>query len=374
MPAQISSVGRVDALDGLRTVAVAAVVVSHAAGPLMPGGHVGVDVFFTLSGFVITLLLLREFNATGRVSLRAFYLHRLARLWPAMLAVCAIVVVLALVAPNEWGEQGWNAVLSASHTMNLWRGGWFGSSVDGGALGHTWSLAVEEQFYLVWPLILVVLLRKLTLRAVSAVTAVLVVLALVERAALAFSGVSPWRLANGPDTRADQLLIGCLLAMLLTLAPGSRIHEWSIRLAWPAGLVLVTAAFLLVPHDGPGPLDVAMRAFSPILIAATSAVLISGLVCASGQGLSLLLAHKALAWTGRNLSYGIYLWHYPILFGVREVIEFPGAEILRAALSVALTIAVAYLSARYIEAPIRSAAKRATVAPAKRPRHRAAHS
>ncbi len=151
--------GRKHALDGLRTVAVAAVFLFHTVTEFAPGGSMGVDVFFTLSGFVITLLIMKEYQATGRLRLGVFYAKRLARLWPALLIVCAFVAAVALLFPESGlGGQEAYAIPAAAYVMNLARAGLIGTPITGGALAPTWTLAVEEQFYLVWPLLLLLIL------------------------------------------------------------------------------------------------------------------------------------------------------------------------------------------------------------------------
>ncbi|WP_052295513.1 acyltransferase family protein [Paenarthrobacter aurescens] len=199
--------GRLAALDGLRTPAVLAVFLYHSASGLMPGGWSGVDTFFALSGFVITLLLVKEYAASSRIRLGRFYIQRLARLWPALLVVCVPVALVAVLLPSSgWGGQGSNAVQGAMYLMNIFRSGLLGVDTAGGALGHTWTLAVEEQFYLVWPLLLILMLHLFSIRTITIVAALLALAAVVERVIMVTAGVGLNRLYNGPDTRADQLI------------------------------------------------------------------------------------------------------------------------------------------------------------------------
>ncbi|NUP59061.1 MAG: acyltransferase, partial [Pseudarthrobacter sp.] len=209
--------GRKHALDGLRTVAVAGVFLFHTATDLVPGGSIGVDVFFTLSGFVITLLIMKERLATGRLNLGIFYAKRLARLWPALLVLCAVILAVGLVFPaSGWGGQAGFILPAAAYVMNLAHIGAFGQSIQGETLGPTWTLAVEEQFYLVWPVLLLAMLQFWKIRTAAFTTLALAAAFLLERFALVMSGAPLNRLYNGPDTRADELLIGCALALLFT--------------------------------------------------------------------------------------------------------------------------------------------------------------
>lgn len=333
---------RFDALDGIRTLAVLAVFVYHASKPLMRGGSIGVDVFFTLSGLVITLLLLREHKASGRIRLGKFYLHRMARLWPALLLVCAVVAIALR-------DEAVNALRSAVHIMNFTRGGWFGDDTTGGAMGHTWSLAVEEQFYLVWPLLLIAMLRVFTLQQTLIATLVLAALTSALRAVLEFSGAGYERLYNGPDTRFDQLLIGCALAMLLVLAEG-RVASAVKYLIWPAVAFLAVHALVLGYPREDGVIDVAYRTFGPLVVAIASAALFAGVITNQQHPAGRLLSTKALSWPGKHLSYGFYLWHFPVVFVLRDAIDSP---FVRLAAAFVVTATAAFLSARFMEEPIR---------------------
>lgn len=348
--------GRKHALDGLRTVALAAVFFFHTATGRVPGGSIGVDVFFTLSGFVITLLIMKEWLATGRLGIRVFYAKRLARLWPALLLVCAVIVAFGFAFPDSgWGGQAGFVLPAAGYVMNLAHFGAFGESIAGETLGPTWTLAVEEQFYLVWPLLLLAMLRMWQVRTVAWATAGLAAAFLLERLVLVAAGTPLSRLYTGPDTRADELLIGCTLALLFVcVRPGSRLHSALQSAAGRGGPVaaaaLGAALFLLdEPHE-PGPWFSAFWTVGPTVLALLSAVLIGSLVLQPAGFLGRTLSHPWLAWPGRELSYGMYLWHMPAYLLLMPVV--PWAP-LRIALTAALTIALAFASSRLVEAPVR---------------------
>src|SRR3954470_20402514 len=161
-PSAVSRTGRVSGLDGLRTLAVALVIVHHVEPDVLPGGAVAVDVFFTISGFVITRLLLAEYVRRGGISLMSFYRRRWLRLVPALLALCAVCVLLA-AATSLWGFDGSlpAAGLAGAFLTNVVRAMESGPYSDlTSPLAHTWSLGVEEQFYLLWPLVLLFVLRR----------------------------------------------------------------------------------------------------------------------------------------------------------------------------------------------------------------------
>ncbi|PWI12803.1 acyltransferase [Streptomyces sp. Act143] len=350
--------GRVDGLDGLRTLAVALVLVYHVDHSLVPGGSIAVDVFFTISGFVITRLLLVEYSRTGSLALLPFYRRRWLRLVPALLVLCAVCVVLQTTT-SLWSFDGsWQAVgLAATFLTNVFRAAEFGS-YSGGPLAHTWSLGVEEQFYLLWPILLLFLLRRLRPRTVLICTAALCVLPFLWRCLL-WNPDAVHRIYNGTDTRADELLAGALVAVALarlrTDDPRlALLRTWAGRLAVPALAVLALVAWK-VPVTGDAGVWTALWYTVGILgVAVVSATLVAGLELRPDGLLSRLLGFAPLAWTGRNLSYGIYLWHYPV---VRLLASLDVKEGLLSA-TVVLTLAMALLSYHLVERPFLRRARR----------------
>ena len=331
------------ALDGVRALAISLVVLFHypwksrfyAANPVH-GGFLGVDAFFVLSGFLITTLLLQEHASFGVVSLRRFYARRALRLLPAFFVLFAIAVILHLTLsrgdPNRPDGIGLVGMLFyAANWVNVYRDGALG------VVSHTWSLAIEEQFYLVWPVILVVLLRKrLHLRTIAMIATAGIVAASVWRAwywvhhighrafvdyylELTNRPVRPgsvgtlthrtdvWnRLYFGSDTRADALLVGCLTAIVLFwLLPklGARAR---VRLSAAAGVALLGCAVIVWQSV------VVISGWLPVwgilALELAVAVVIAGLVAAPRHPLALVLAVPPLAWLGRR-SYAIYIFH-----------------------------------------------------------------
>lgn len=335
---------------------MAGVFFFHAATVLMPGGSIGVDVFFTLSGFVITLLIMKEHLATGRLRLGVFYAKRLARLWPALLALCGVIVTVGVAFPaSKWAGQEGFVLPAAAYVMNLARFGMFGDSVAGETLGPTWTLAVEEQFYLVWPVLLLVLLRFWTVRTVTWITAGLAAGFLLERSVLVLLGAPLNRLYNGSDTRADELLIGCTLALVFTaVTPGSRFHMTLLAAArWagpPAGLMLLAALFLLKEPDTPGLWFSAFWAAGPTVLSLLAAALIGSLVLQPAGFAARVLSHPWLAGPGRDLSYAFYLWHLPVYLLLMPLVP---SLWLRVLLAAAVTVLLAYASHRLVETPVR---------------------
>ncbi|AYC39857.1 acyltransferase family protein [Streptomyces griseorubiginosus] len=360
-PSAVSRTGRVGGLDGLRTLAVALVIVHHVEPEVLPGGAVAVDVFFTISGFVITRLLLAEYVRRGGISLPSFYRRRWLRLVPAMLAVCAVCAVLGTTT-SLWGFEGSleAAGLSAAFLTNVVRAMESGPYSDLTApLAHTWSLGVEEQFYFLWPLALIFLLRRFRARTVLLGTAALCVLPLLWRCVL-WNPDAAHRIYNGTDTRADQLLAGALVAVALARLRAddprlALLRTWTGRLAWPALGLLALVAWQVPVTEDLGRWTAAYYTIGFLVVAVLSATLVAALELRPETALSRLLALTPLAWVGRNLSYGVYLWHYPVV----RLLASLGVQEGRLAATVVLTLLMALLSYYVIERPFLRRAHRA---------------
>ncbi|HMA47716.1 MAG TPA: acyltransferase, partial [Frankiaceae bacterium] len=220
--------GRLRALDGVRGLAVLAVLFFHAGMPWARGGFLGVDTFFVLSGYLITVLLLRESRETGGVSLRRFWARRARRLLPALLLVLAALVAYATTLPAEARPRLRGDALATLGYVANWRfvaqaEDYFTHTGPPSPLRHTWSLGVEEQFYLLWPLLFLVALRLRRPRAaVVGLASLGTVASAVAMARMADGGASVARLYYGTDTRISSLLVGCLLAAVLGRFPGER--------------------------------------------------------------------------------------------------------------------------------------------------------
>ncbi|UPJ51755.1 acyltransferase [Bradyrhizobium sp. 200] len=287
------------AFDGLRAVAIIFVFLDHAWESAFPGGWAGVDIFFVLSGYLITTLLTNELSETGTIDYRNFYIRRVLRLWPAF-AVFLFVVVLEISiskGPKTWSFEA--VAVSSVYLMNWNRAFiWW----DQYKLGHTWSLAME-QFYLLWPALLVFIFAR---RAIGCVL-VLIVVMVTWRCFLALNGADPERTYNGFDTHGDALLIGCLLALLVRRNPDPTIKFTGMWLVASVGLL---AILLLLPHR-----NVLTQTAGLSIAAMLSAVMIASLRHVTP--LKSILSVRPLVYVG-TISYGFYLWHYPIVLGLSK--------------------------------------------------------
>ena len=330
------------ALDGARGVAITLVVLAHWDHSLFRyGGVVGVTLFFVLSGYLITTILLTEHAGSGGIDLRAFYTRRALRLAPALaLVVLAVPFIQKATADPHLSYDyiGW-AAAALLYVGNFVRA----SGAGLGPLDHTWSLAVEEQFYLVWPLVLLALLgwarrdaRKL-LRAI----AVLAALATAWTALAAFL-FDFNRTYFAPDTNAFALMLGCALAAWLKVAP-RRAGSGPAWPAWAALAVLVgMAAFPSIEFAG---IDLRIAAHGAPLFAAAGVALVVAAVACPDRG---PLVWRPLTWLG-TISYGLYLWHQVFLQAAPWGVPATG---WRREAAVALAIAVAALSYYLLEKPL----------------------
>jgi peptidoglycan/LPS O-acetylase OafA/YrhL len=338
---------RVAGIDGLRTLAVLMVFAVHVSNQFLPGGGLGVDIFFVISGFVITGLILNDVGA-GRFRLGSFYWRRLVRLWPALIAVCAVCAVLAVVHPPvEVSNEPLRVLVALFYGMDITRAvSANGSSV---LLGHTWSLGVEEQFYLVWPLLLLLVIQIKRSAIAIAVVVVLAVVPILWRCLLWQTGSPFHRIYNAPDTRADQLLIGCLLACTLGLMPASRRHvaRATAVLVWPAWLVLIAVVVGVPPFVN---LVSDRSVYATVGIAAVAVlavIIVAGQALLPTHPLTRAMSLPAVSWPGKNLTYGFYLWHFPIVISVDALTD----NAARWVPELLLSILAALVSWRFVERP-----------------------
>jgi peptidoglycan/LPS O-acetylase OafA/YrhL len=365
----------IPALDGLRAIAVALVLVGHGGIPGVSGGFIGVDIFFVLSGFLITSLLLDELGRAGRIELTGFWIRRARRLLPAL-----VLMVLTVAAARELlPEQALSGLRRDAVAAFLWMANWrfvaqktdyFTQGAPPSPLQHTWSLGVEEQYYFTWPLLLIAVTLLLAARArrrftwatvggvrfVAFIIATFGALASAVVAMVMASDTTRDRIYFGTDTRAQALLTGSAAAALLVRDWPSLNRGWClIRTRWARrvarllpllGLVGLAAA----THYATGSAGEFRHGL--LIVVAIAAVLVVAPVALEQRGaVARLLARRPLVWLG-TISYGIYLWHWPIFLALNgERTGWAGLPLFGA--RCAATVAVAAASWWLIEQPIR---------------------
>ncbi len=338
--------GHRPSLDGLRGVAVLLVLLFHARVPGMSGGGVGVDVFFVLSGFLITSLLCQEQQQTGRINLRAFYLRRVLRLYPALAVLILVLGVYVVLFPaGTTGRTFWKESLLALFYLTNWFKA-YDLLPPGTVLSHTWSLSVEEQYYLLWPSTLSLLLAWRWRRGwIVALTFGLMIASAGFRAAHWLSHESRSRVNFGLDARADGLLLGSLLALLLSWNLAPSLRRRARRIAWLGGLSVVLlasgAAGIVKEPDW-----VVAGQFAAN---ASVAAIILALVTAPSSRLVRFFEWPALVYLGR-VSYAAYLWNVPVLHAFMKLswISYGWSAVAITAATLALAVASYFL----VERPI----------------------
>lgn len=346
-----SRFSHVPALDGLRGLALLGVLLFHADGAL-PGGYLGVDLFFVLSGYLITALLVAEQRDTGRIDLYGFWGRRFRRLLPALLSLIPAIAIYGkfFAAPEELRSLRNEALASLAYLAN-WRAIWSHKSywelfAAPSPLEHTWSLSIEEQFYVVWPLVAAWLLKRRGERALMWLSVALTLLSALAML-LVFSPADSSRAYLGTDTRMGAILAGAAFAIVWP--PGRSLEAARQKLLDLLGVVaalVLAAAWCFLRGNSPW-----LYRGGFWLTEALVLVLIACAVSGKGRIVARALSLRPLTWLG-SISYGVYLWHWPVNVVLSaERMHFSGLGLQ--ALRFALTFAIAIVSYRYLEQPIR---------------------
>ena len=389
--AGLSRVPYLPGLDGLRAIAVIGVIIYHAHHDWLPGGFLGVEVFFVISGYLITLLLMGERERTGHVDLRQFWARRFRRLLPAlyvMMAFVAVYIAAFYPAAREQTRGDFLAgILYVSNWYEIFVGQGYGASEAFAPLRHLWSLAVEEQFYLVWPLVMVAILRRsrsrlpevgLKLIGVSAFIAIMVAVFYVPGVVATTCGTEFTRgtwtvfgrciavndmLYLGSFSRAGGLMLGAGFAMLWRPVAIMRgpLRDKGRRLDVLAGLGLALLLYFMLT------MYLQERGvYNPWLyrggffVTGVATLLLIAAATHRGAVTGKLLGHPALVWVGTR-SYGLYLYHWPVFQMIRKQANIQ-MSILQIILGLLITVPITEASYRFIETPIRKNGLRASLA------------
>jgi peptidoglycan/LPS O-acetylase OafA/YrhL len=365
--------GYIPALDGLRAVAVAAVLLYHGDQHWIPGGFLGVDVFFVISGYLITCLLLSDWREHGHIQMARFWSRRARRLLPALFTMLGVVSLYALLFLRDDVAKLRGEVLAAALYVQNWylifrHMSYFESTGRPPLLQHVWSLAVEEQFYLIWPLLLACGLAMWGKKRQRLLLAILggIVVSAVLMAVLYVPYTDPSRVYYGSDTRAFALLVGAALAFVwapwrLTKRTGRGAPL--LYDAVGAAAIAVLCWFFL----NTGEFDPGLYRGGFLLVAVVTAVAIAAVVHPASRAVPFVLGMGLLRWIGIR-SYGIYLWHWPVYMVTRPHSDVPITGLPLLVIRLTITLCLAELSFRYIEEPIRHGAIRRRVAAMRRAR------
>ncbi len=352
-------------LDGLRAIAVLAVIAFHLRFGWAPGGLLGVAIFFTLSGYLITDLLLAQFSAHGQIKLGRFWLARARRLLPALFVMLAIVAAWVTIFGPAQPDQFRKAVVSAVFYVNNWQQifgnvSYFARFAPEGPLNHLWSLSVEEQFYIVWPFLLLAGLKLVRERPLpsgvrprlATATVGLAVASSILMAVLYHPSLDPSRIYYGTDTRAGELLFGAALAMVWPSRRLSRRISLQARNTLDGlGVLGLLVIAMMIWRTGQYSSFLYQGGF---VVLALATVLVLMPLAHPACRLGTWLGVRPLRWVGVR-SYGIYLWQTPII-----VLTSPqgphGTSLVRDALQLVAIFAVSALSWKFIEEPVRHGA------------------
>jgi len=340
-------------LDGIRGLAALAVVLFHAGVAWLPAGFLGVDVFFVVSGFLITALLIAERERHSDTDLARFWMRRARRLLPVLALVLIVTTVYAALMLGDTLGQHLHDVLMAAVYFTNWdlilRGvSYFEMFERPSQLRHLWSLAVEEQFYIVWPILFAVVMRFLNLRWLWCIVAALAVMSLIWMVILFTPGADPSRVYFGSDPRAFTILIG--VAVGLIWKPWRFSWDRPVGIAMDVIAVLCLAMIIVIMVIGRHWSDW-MYPWGLLGISA-AAIVVVAFVVRPGSWLGRALEVPPLRWLGQR-SYSIYLWHWPVLLALQWEFNFVPNTVAIVAAALAATFLLSEVSYRLVEAPMR---------------------
>ena len=344
-------------IDGLRAVAVMGVILYHLNIPWFQGGFSGVTVFFVLSGYLITDILIDEWNKNNKIDFLRFMIRRLRRLAPAVLVMIFVVTLWVIVTNHPSFEKlRLDFLPSLLYMTNWWyifrEVSYFDSFGPASPFTHIWSLAIEEQFYLIWPLLMILglpFIKRKRFRVLAVLAGVIISAWLM--AFLYIPGEDPSRVYYGTDTRAFSLLLGAILAFVW---PSQRLSKtlprhasFVLEIVGISGFLLIVSLFVITSQFDP------FHYQGGMLLLSILTILVVAALAHPASKLAKWLSVKPLQWMGMR-SYGIYLWHYPIIILTTPIVNTDGLNLWRITLQIFFTLILSELSYRFIEVPIRA--------------------
>lgn len=361
---------QVKGLDGLRGLAVLAVVIYHFFGDILPGGYLGVDLFFVLSGFLITSLLVREYRVNNTISLKDFWIRRFRRILPAALVTLFIVTAIVTAIGGDIAVGIREQFLGTLFFVNNWTQiatsqSYFAEN-EVQVFAHYWSLAVEEQFYIIWPLVTLGIfvftqrrLRRSPRRVPMLVTALLAVLSAAAMALLFTPGEDPTRVYYGTDTHAFGLLIGAFLSLAVTSTRNDpRVDSWpsadrfEARVAGAIGALALVGYVIQLLFMGD---DLAVTYQGGLLLTSVLGVLmIWGVIRETGP-LTWIFRTNVMRWLGQR-SFSLYLWHWPVIMILRALFDADGHmdhKWILGLAAVPIALLISEISYQHVENPFR---------------------
>lgn len=339
--AQRFSLTYIPELDGFRGILALLIVVAHTNMSWLPGVEIVMEAFFVFSGYLITSLLIIEHERTGSISLPRFYLRRLRRLYPPLIALIAVIVILSILLGPKHPMGFTEAAVALTYTKDYYH--FFDFAITLYNTGHLWSLAVEEQFYLLWPPIFLLLMRRWGATRSTAVTLLGIALAVaMARAYVTYLGLGADYIYPVFHFRIDALLIGCAMAIALRLFPLSNHPKVAAVLCISLAPIVCTALLVMCTL---GHLSRAYFYYASPLAAIGSAVLLGGLVSGRRSLVHFFLRNSVLRTVGR-MSYSLYIWHWPILIWLVYNLQYDWETSFatRVAIAWPISLLVAYLS------------------------------
>lgn len=344
-------------LDGIRTLAVLGVIMYHLFPQALPGGFLGVTIFFVVSGYLITDLLNQEWIAKGKIDLRRFYVRRFQRLYPALLVLLASASTYILLFQRDLLKDLREVVISSVLYVNNWwqisnNMSYFDKFGTPSPFTHIWSLAVEAQFYLIWPLICIIFYRQArSATRASRAIACLIVFSALLMAIMYVPGADPTRIYYGTDTRMFSILIGCWLAFMwpsaLLADKISGVRRWGINLLGLGALGYLIYAFRVLTYD-----DGFVYRGGMFFVSVASAILVAAVVHPAAN-MNRFMSNPFFSWVGTR-SYGIYLYQSPVMvFYDAKITNVNDHLFINAIIEIAIILILSELSYRLFEHPLR---------------------